>query len=77
MKKQDTDWEVLILAVFVFALGMASLWEALLPRLPVVARDFLLTLGLLLALLGVCAIYVDLGWDRSGRFGWMWRRTWR
>lgn len=59
MTRKKVDWELAVLALFVYALGIASLWVLLLPQLSLLIRNLLLTLGLILALTGTGALYVD------------------
>ena len=57
--RQKVDWELAVLAIFVFALGIASLWQVLLPQLPPLAKNLLSALGVLLALIGSIGLYTD------------------
>ena len=58
-RRQKVDWELAVLAIFVFALGIASLWQVLLPELPPLTRNLLSALGVVLALIGTVALYAD------------------
>jgi hypothetical protein len=57
--RQKVDWELAVLAIFVFAIGIVSLWHALLPQLPPLAKNLLSALGVLLALIGSIGLYAD------------------
>ncbi len=59
MTQKKVDWELVVLALFVLALGAASLWQALLPQLSQLTRNLLQALGLVLALTGSCVLYLD------------------
>lgn len=59
MTRKKVDWELVVLALFVYALGIASLWALLLPQPSLLIRNLLLALGLVLALTGSGALYVD------------------